>query len=349
MRDIVRILHDAATAKEMEYHYGSKAAINLLDPETGLLTNEKIYLLHEFTNRKSEYNTSGTRITAINYEGKFFLVKHSDYDQVKYSTAADSTSKYTQNIEPLLTVFGELSNYLSCAGIEITQWDNMDVTDALDANMDGLLCSYKIKVNATWEPVDNGGGTDPDNSCDSVENFTGFTTGPGTNNTTLFTFTGGNLLGETVVNGLGITVVLPEGVNTLSFGLGVGVYTVIWQKRCDGQLVGFENEQEYEVVNSGTNTKRLTVKEPFDENNVQFPVSVAIVTPSSSTFDTVVDSGIIANDENEFVTIWNDLNGALGTISNPVFRIFPSIRYWEYTITMNDYQLQPTAMWCFLP
>jgi len=146
MRDIVRILDDAATAKGMEYHYGKKAALNLLD---GTLDATKIFMLHEFTSRKSEYNSTGTRIAATNFEGKFFLVKHSDYDQQYYQErGTQETSKYTNNIEPLLTVFAELSNDLTCSGIEVSQWDNIDVTDALDANMDGLLCSYKIKIRS---------------------------------------------------------------------------------------------------------------------------------------------------------------------------------------------------------
>lgn len=149
MKDIVRILEDVAISKELTYHYGKKAALNLLD---GSAEEGKIYLLHEFTNRKSEYNSTGTLITAANYEGKFFLVKHSDMDQQYFQEQGDqSTSKYTMNIEPLLEVFTTIGNSLACLGLDISQWDNIDVTDALDANMDGLLCSYRIKVPANYE------------------------------------------------------------------------------------------------------------------------------------------------------------------------------------------------------
>jgi hypothetical protein len=146
MKDIVRILQDIATDKNLIYHYGKKAALNLLD---GSLDADKIFMLHEFTNRKSEYNTTGTKIIAANYEGKFFLVKHSDYDQQYFQErGTEDTSKFTENIEPLLDVFNLLGNTLACTGLTVTQWDNIDVTDALDANMDGLLCSYRIKVPA---------------------------------------------------------------------------------------------------------------------------------------------------------------------------------------------------------
>lgn len=149
MKDIVRILQDIAATKNLVYHYGKKAALNLLD---GALEPDKIFMLHEFTNRKSEYNSSGTKITSVTYEGKFFLVKHADYDQHYFAErATEETSKYTTNIEPLLQVFGSIGNSLACLEAEVTQWDNIDITDALDANMDGLLCSYKIRIPANYE------------------------------------------------------------------------------------------------------------------------------------------------------------------------------------------------------
>lgn len=144
MKDIVRILQTIAEEKTITYHYGKKAALNLLD---GTLDQDKIFLLHEFTNRKSQYNTSGTAITSAIYEGKFFLVKHSDYDQHYFAERGkEADSKYTQNIEPLLEIFNTLGNSLACQGYTVLQWDNIDITDALDANMDGLLCTYKIQI-----------------------------------------------------------------------------------------------------------------------------------------------------------------------------------------------------------
>jgi len=149
MKDIVRILHTIATQKQLEYHYGKKAALNLLD---GSLEPDKIFLLHEFTSRKSEYNDTGTKITGAVYDGKFFLVKHADYDAHYFAERGEeATSKYTQNIEPLLSVFTNLGNTLACTGATVTKWENIDVTDALDANMDGLLCTYSINIPAQYE------------------------------------------------------------------------------------------------------------------------------------------------------------------------------------------------------
>ncbi|MES2487390.1 MAG: hypothetical protein V4581_15770 [Bacteroidota bacterium] len=149
MKDIVRILHTIAQARQLEYHYGKKAALNLLD---GTLEPDKIFLLHEFTNRKSQYNDTGTLITGAVYEGKFFLVKHAEFDAHYFAERGEeATSKYTQNIEPLLAEFSAIGNSLACTGAEVTKWENVDVTDALDANMDGLLCSYTISIPAGYE------------------------------------------------------------------------------------------------------------------------------------------------------------------------------------------------------
>lgn len=148
-KDIVRLLQDVAINHGLTYHYGKKAVLNLLD---GTAEPDKHYFLHEYTNRRSAYNSSGTQITAAQYEGKFFLVKHSDFSQQFFAEAGNSeTSKYTSNIEPLLSVFTAIGNSLGCMDITVNQWDNVDVTDALDANMDGLLCSYKITVPVNYE------------------------------------------------------------------------------------------------------------------------------------------------------------------------------------------------------
>lgn len=147
--DIVKILHNLAEARQLEYHYGKKAALNLLD---GSAETDKAYLLHEFTNRKSNYNQSGTRIESVEYEGKFFLVKHADFALYMYSeTGTADDGKYATGIAPLIDVFTSLGNDLACLQYTVSQWDNIDITDALDANMDGLLCTYKIRVPLVYE------------------------------------------------------------------------------------------------------------------------------------------------------------------------------------------------------
>lgn len=150
MSDIVRVLQDIAESRGMIYHYGQQSAINIIDVESEdniPLEGSKVYMLHEFTNRKTDINTTGTGIKGYTYEGKFFLVKHSDYDQPYFDERGTAeTSKYTSNIEPLLDAFASIAKNILCGPYELLQWDNIDVTDVLDANMDGLLCSYRIKT-----------------------------------------------------------------------------------------------------------------------------------------------------------------------------------------------------------
>ncbi|KGO88084.1 hypothetical protein Q765_03250 [Flavobacterium rivuli WB 3.3-2 = DSM 21788] len=153
MKDIVRVLQDIAETKGIVYHYGRQSVLNVFEllenTEQEGLDISKTYLLHEFTNRKTEINQMGTGIKGYTYEGKFFLVKHADFDQVYFNERGnESESKYTTNIEPLLTVFASIGNNLLCSDYSLLQWDNIDCSDALVQNMDGLLCSYRIKVNA---------------------------------------------------------------------------------------------------------------------------------------------------------------------------------------------------------
>lgn len=246
MKDIVRILQDIATEKELEYHYGKKAALNLLD---GDLDNTKIFLLHEFTNRKSEYNTSGTRIAAYIYEGKFFLVKHSDYDQQYFrEKGQEETSKYTMNIEPLLTVFSEIGNTMACAGLDVTQWDNIDVTDALDANMDGILCTYRIKVPAEFV-FTSGGGDEPPIDTLQITNVTTayLLTGTAfnlqiTTNEPAQSFSASFLPSYLTINNVTgvITGMLPETPGQVSFQIGASGVTGTDSKTYVIHLVNYD-------------------------------------------------------------------------------------------------------------
>jgi len=228
MQDIVRILQDIAEGRGLEYHYGKKAALNILD---GTLDADKVYMLHEYTNRKSEYNQTGTAITAVTYEGKFFLVKHSNLDAPIFNeNGNEPISKYTLNIEPLLETFAAIGNELACDSIAVSQWDCIDITDALDANFDGLLISYRMRIESTYVPA-TGGGEEPGGSLPVITNLsTGyFTTGTElslqiTVNPNGHTISGYNAsflpdyLNVDTVTGL-ITGMLPDTEDNVTFGL----------------------------------------------------------------------------------------------------------------------------------
>lgn len=148
MTDIVEIFDDYCRRKGLIYHYGKKATLNIIDK--GDLYSEDIdsvYFLHEFRKGNSEKNKTTGQIKSIIYDGKFFLVKNSDLDQQNYQEVGDKAdSKYVNNIKPLLDMYASFVNYFGCTDIEVMSSDFIDVTDALDNNMDGLLISYRIKV-----------------------------------------------------------------------------------------------------------------------------------------------------------------------------------------------------------
>ena len=144
--DLVRVLETYCEANNIEFMYGSKSHLNLLESE---ITGEKVHLLLFPVRRSTETNDYNTAIKANVYKGNFFLVVASNLDQHYFNEKEQpqETSKYTKNIEPLITKWKALENYLlGCVGeLEVTQWESIDAIDVLDANKDGLWCTYSIK------------------------------------------------------------------------------------------------------------------------------------------------------------------------------------------------------------
>jgi len=148
MTDVVRILQDFSTAKNYKFTYGRKAVLNLLD--NGSLFDgdpDSTYMLLEYRKIKPVKNATETGIKGINYEGLFYLVKQSDLDQNFFDeVGTEASGKYTNNIEPLLAILSELDIHFSCS---INTYETLvadDITEFLDANMDGLMVNFKIYV-----------------------------------------------------------------------------------------------------------------------------------------------------------------------------------------------------------
>lgn len=142
--DIVRIIETYCDENNIEFRYGSKEHLNLLGGE---IDPTKIYLLLFPVKRDSRTGSLGLSIRNTSYSGNFYLVVTSDYSLHYFNEKEqdESTSKYTVNIEPLLTAFKDLGNSLSCDELNINKWSNVDATDVLDANKDGLWCTYSIE------------------------------------------------------------------------------------------------------------------------------------------------------------------------------------------------------------
>ena len=140
MKDIVEIFKDYCTLKGFEYHYGSKNVNNILDTRVNYtgLKDDLIYFLHDY--RKGFIDESNSISSqSFTWSGSFFLVKKSDLND-------SFENKYLKNIKPLIYVLQQIEKHYSCTEIKIIEFSFIDVTDAFDVNMDGILCDYKIKV-----------------------------------------------------------------------------------------------------------------------------------------------------------------------------------------------------------
>ena len=144
MTDFVRILQAYCEGKNIAYHHGRKANLNLLKSDT---TQDKIYCLHEPSPRKTEMNSNKTRVASYVFSGMFFLLKKSNKDMPYLNEMGNSEdiSKYKLNIEPLLSEFKAMANYFGCSDMELLQFDAIDAVDVLDTNNDGLLISYSVR------------------------------------------------------------------------------------------------------------------------------------------------------------------------------------------------------------
>ena len=141
MKDFTRVLQEYCVANDISYHYGRRANLNLLQSD---LLADKVYLLHEASPRRANYNSTGTSIEKFTFIGKFFLMVKSTVDMPYFNEKQDddSISKYTLNIEPLLDLFESMGNDFGCSDFEISQWETIDAINVFDANKDGIIVTY---------------------------------------------------------------------------------------------------------------------------------------------------------------------------------------------------------------
>lgn len=146
--DIVRIFEDYCIDKDFYFSYGTKAVQNLLTAPNDFQA-DKIHILLDPVRRISNFTTSGMSVRTRTYQGRYMLVLRDDFDLHYFNEKGsdEATSKYSTRIEPLLPVYAALEKqFIACDGYEITQHENIDVTDALDANLTGLVCNFQIRV-----------------------------------------------------------------------------------------------------------------------------------------------------------------------------------------------------------
>ena len=134
MTDLVEILQAHATTLGWGFSYGNKSNINRLQSDS---IADRIYLLLDNVTRAKEQSEFGFS-NKTNFTGSFMLVVKSNLDQ-KFE------DKYANNIKPLLDSLELLEDLIDCSDLEIVTWTAIDLVDALDANLDGLIVTYNIK------------------------------------------------------------------------------------------------------------------------------------------------------------------------------------------------------------
>jgi len=163
MTDIVGVFNGYTDTLGWYFTYGNKSNQNLLQSD---MINDAIYFLLDPVTRSDVPSRFGG-VAKTEFTGSFMLVVKSDLDNTYDNTNTDEmfrvsvlgdggvyeenvcnvtkkTGKYELNIKPLLNKLELLKNIIECDNYNIDNWTIIDVIDALDVNMDGLIVTYKI-------------------------------------------------------------------------------------------------------------------------------------------------------------------------------------------------------------
>ena len=82
----------------------------------------------------------------MKYDGTFYLVTHSTINQNFFQeVGTQSEGKYQTNIEPLINAYSSLWDSFYCTQMEILSTNFIDITDFLDANLDGIKVDYSVQ------------------------------------------------------------------------------------------------------------------------------------------------------------------------------------------------------------
>ncbi len=118
----------------------------MIDEKKRKIVNEvevdKIFLLLDPVKLKKNYNDSGA-VESITYSGSFMLLVSSDFDEESYNF------RYENYIKPLRgNQLEAIESELTCGNeAEIIDWNETEVINVVDNNLDGILVSYVIKID----------------------------------------------------------------------------------------------------------------------------------------------------------------------------------------------------------
>lgn len=129
------LLKTISATKEWYFEYGRRDFTNLYNE----IEDDQIHIFLDPVKIDSNFDDFNS-LESNTYSGTFMLVVSSEFDQ-------DYTTKYTENIKPLLdSTNKELLDTISChPDITISQWSVLEVVNILDYGFDGLLITYNIE------------------------------------------------------------------------------------------------------------------------------------------------------------------------------------------------------------
>jgi hypothetical protein len=137
------ILETLSAAQGWVFDYGRPDFHNLIDEsKKDELNADRIFLLLDPVKIKKNMNDSGV-VESITYSGSLMLLLSSDIDEVDYDF------RYENYIKPLrANQLETIINELTCEQEATVQdWNETEVINVLDNNLDGIIVSYVVKID----------------------------------------------------------------------------------------------------------------------------------------------------------------------------------------------------------
>jgi hypothetical protein len=132
------LIKNICTTNNWVFTYAKKDYSNLYEGDEQVGDDTPLVFLDpvQITETFDEFNN----VEDIKYEGSLMIVLSSDIDEIDYDT------RYQNYIKPIIdTTLSTLKNSIKCAGdYSINNWRTIEVINALDFNVDGVIVTYSI-------------------------------------------------------------------------------------------------------------------------------------------------------------------------------------------------------------
>lgn len=137
MKEILELL---AAAQGWSFDYGRTDFHNLFNE----VETDVLHLFLDPVERSKVRNDSGN-IEEYVYSGNMILLLNSDIDE-----GGDYNFRYTEYIKPILEGHIETIEEDLICGNEATikEWKEIEVINMFDQNLDGVIITYRVNINA---------------------------------------------------------------------------------------------------------------------------------------------------------------------------------------------------------